>query len=192
MTTASDTPMTRLVRSYIIYPCRGHNIYIYISLSRKRKKEKEIHLSRWNQQVQTRRTRLVSRIVRMLRRVVDTATLRKWISFSFFPISIFHDNNFMGRRKSKVSVGKADDGRLLPIVFPAEACPESFNHLTPATRRIRSAGVPRRRRFHLTRQPVGASRFSKADGDPASRGYAFDRSPPIFLFSNLDQIWCNV
>lgn len=37
MTTASDTPVTRLVRSYIIYPCRGHNIYIYISF----KKEKE-------------------------------------------------------------------------------------------------------------------------------------------------------
>lgn len=65
-------------------------------------------------------------------------------------------------------MGKADDGCLLPIVFPAKACPDSFNHLTPATRRIRSAGVPRRRRFHLTRQPVGASRFSKGDGDPRS------------------------
>lgn len=53
----------------------------------------------------------------------------------------------------------------LPIGFPDQAYPESFNHLTPATRRTHSAGVPRRRRFHLTRQPVGASRFSKADGN---------------------------
>lgn len=43
------------------------------------------------------------------------AILRKWISFSSFPISIFHDNNFMGRRKSKVSVGKADDQRRSPL-----------------------------------------------------------------------------
>lgn len=111
------------------------------------------------------------------------ATLRKWISFSslFFTIIILWDD---GSRKCQLVKRTINDGRLLPIVFPAEACPESFNHLTPATRRIRSAGVPRRRRFHLTRQPVGASRFSKADGDPSSR--------PIFLFSNLDQIWCNV
>ena len=72
----------------------------------------------------------------------------------------------------------------LAIEFPAKACPVSFNRLTPATRRIHSSGVPRRRRFHLTRQPVGAFRFSKADGDqlvdarstvpPSSRdGYFF-------------------
>lgn len=40
MTTASDTPVTRLVRSYIIYPCRGHNIYIYLSQERERKRKR--------------------------------------------------------------------------------------------------------------------------------------------------------
>lgn len=179
MTTASDTPVTRLVRSW--------RVYIYnIAVQGAQYFERESHLSRWNQQVQTRRTRLVSRIVRTLRRVAVPPPSENGFLFLpfqslFFTIIILWDD---GSRKCQLVKRTINDGRLLPIVFPAEACPESFNHLTPATRRIRSAGVPRRRRFHLTRQPVGASRFSKADGDPSSR--------PIFLFSNLDQIWCNV
>lgn len=32
---------------------------------------------------------------------------------------------------------------VLPTVSPGQACLDSFKHLTPATRRIRSAGVPR-------------------------------------------------